>query len=228
MRRGASIWAGRLGQRQARRRGDRSRSCQVCVPRARVLTGRDVRPGNTSVQEIDALSPREGRHGRPTEARYEPASPEDGYRVLIDRLWPAGVSRQQAELDDWEKELSPSAGLRQWFGHEPRRFEEFRRRYIEELRNERPRLTALRRRAREAHAHARLLRPGHRAQRRRRPRGGPAAGLAEGSKLRQTSVPRPLSGLAAARQVPRGRAWSRPGSPARLGASRRRRRQPGC
>jgi uncharacterized protein YeaO (DUF488 family) len=52
-------------------------------------------------------------------------------------------------LDDWVKELSPSPELRAWFGHEPRRFEEFRRRYIEELRDERPRRTALRRRARE-------------------------------------------------------------------------------
>ena len=80
---------------------------------------------------------------------YEPAAPTDGYRVLIDRLWPRGVSRQQAKLDGWEKELSPSAELRQWFGHEPRRFQEFRRRYIEELRSGRPRLTALRRRAPE-------------------------------------------------------------------------------
>jgi uncharacterized protein YeaO (DUF488 family) len=80
---------------------------------------------------------------------YEPASPDDGYRVLIDRLWPRGVSRQSAELDEWIKELAPSAELRQWFGHEPARFEEFRRRYIEELRDERSQLTALRRRARQ-------------------------------------------------------------------------------
>ena len=80
---------------------------------------------------------------------YEPAAPTDGYRVLIDRLWPRGVSRQRAKLDSWEKELAPSAELRRWFGHEPKRFAEFRRRYIEELRGERPRLTALRRRARE-------------------------------------------------------------------------------
>ena len=80
---------------------------------------------------------------------YEPASPDDGYRVLIDRLWPRGVARQAAKLDAWEKELAPSTELRQWFGHEPGRFEEFRRRYIEELREQRPRLTALRRRARE-------------------------------------------------------------------------------
>ena len=79
---------------------------------------------------------------------YEPAEPEDGYRVLIDRLWPRGVSRARAKLDDWEKELPPSTELRQWFGHEPSRFEEFRRRYIEELEAHRPRLAALRSRAR--------------------------------------------------------------------------------
>jgi uncharacterized protein YeaO (DUF488 family) len=79
---------------------------------------------------------------------YDPPVPEDGCRVLIDRLWPRGVSRERARLDDWEKRLAPSTELRQWFGHEPSRFEEFRRRYIEELRSERPLLTALRRRAR--------------------------------------------------------------------------------
>ena len=80
---------------------------------------------------------------------HEPAASADGCRVLIDRLWPRGISRERAQLDAWEKELSPSTELRQWFGHEPERFEEFRRRYIEELRGHRPRLTALRRRARE-------------------------------------------------------------------------------
>ena len=79
---------------------------------------------------------------------YEPAAPADGHRVLIDRLWPRGVSRASAALDAWEKELAPSAELRQWFGHAPERYEEFRRRYIDELRDQRPRLTALRRVAR--------------------------------------------------------------------------------
>ena len=59
------------------------------------------------------------------------------------------MSRQRAKLDGWEKELAPSPELRQWFGHEPERFQEFRRSYIEELRSERPRLSALRHRARE-------------------------------------------------------------------------------
>jgi uncharacterized protein YeaO (DUF488 family) len=80
---------------------------------------------------------------------YEPVASADGFRVLIDRLWPRGISRERAQLDAWEKALGPSTELRQWFGHEPKRFVEFRRRYVEELRNQRPLLTALRRRARE-------------------------------------------------------------------------------
>jgi uncharacterized protein YeaO (DUF488 family) len=80
---------------------------------------------------------------------YEAAAPADGYRVLVDRLWPRGVSRDQANLADWNKDLAPSTELRQWFGHDPSRFEEFRRRYVAELRHNRSRLAALRRRARE-------------------------------------------------------------------------------
>jgi uncharacterized protein YeaO (DUF488 family) len=80
---------------------------------------------------------------------YEPAASSDGYRVLIDRLWPRGVSREQARLNAWERELAPSTELRQWFGHQPTRFDEFRRRYITELRQQRQRLTELRRRARQ-------------------------------------------------------------------------------
>jgi uncharacterized protein YeaO (DUF488 family) len=80
---------------------------------------------------------------------YEPPAPTDGYRVLIDRLWPRGVSRQRAKLDEWERELPPSTELRRWFGHEPSRFAEFRRRYIDELRDQQPRIARLRRLARE-------------------------------------------------------------------------------
>ncbi len=79
---------------------------------------------------------------------YEPASAEDGYRVLVDRLWPRGISKEQAKLDEWDQELAPSSQLREWFGHEPDRFPDFRRRYIGELRANRPRLRELRRRAR--------------------------------------------------------------------------------
>jgi uncharacterized protein YeaO (DUF488 family) len=80
---------------------------------------------------------------------YQPAGRSDGYRVLIDRLWPRGVSTLRSELDLWERELAPSPELRLWFGHRPERFHEFRRRYEEELREQRPRLSELRRRARE-------------------------------------------------------------------------------
>ena len=79
---------------------------------------------------------------------YERAERSDGYRILIDRLWPRGISHDRAKLDAWEKDLAPSAELRTWFGHRPDRFEEFRRRYLEELRQQRPRLSELRRRAR--------------------------------------------------------------------------------
>jgi uncharacterized protein YeaO (DUF488 family) len=80
---------------------------------------------------------------------YVPPAPSDGYRVLIDRLWPRGVAHVLADLDDWPQELAPSAELRRWFDHDPERFGEFRARYIEELRSHRRRLTELRRRARE-------------------------------------------------------------------------------
>lgn len=79
---------------------------------------------------------------------YDAASPADGFRVLIDRLWPRGISRERAKLDEWAKDLAPSTSLRNWFGHDPARYEEFRRRYTEELRPRRTQIAALRRRAR--------------------------------------------------------------------------------
>ncbi|MFN8160753.1 MAG: DUF488 domain-containing protein [Solirubrobacterales bacterium] len=78
---------------------------------------------------------------------YEPASSDDGYRVLIDRVWPRGVSRERAALDEWARELAPSDGLRRWFGHDPGRFGEFRSRYRDELAPRRDELADLRRRA---------------------------------------------------------------------------------
>jgi uncharacterized protein YeaO (DUF488 family) len=78
---------------------------------------------------------------------YEHAADADGYRVLIDRLWPRGVSKADARLDEWARELAPSAGLRQWFGHDPARFDEFRQRYADELAVHEDRLEALRERA---------------------------------------------------------------------------------
>lgn len=67
---------------------------------------------------------------------YEPASPADGHRVLVDRLWPRGLSKDAAQVDAWMKELAPSDELRRWFDHDPERFSEFRRRYRKELEHE--------------------------------------------------------------------------------------------
>jgi uncharacterized protein YeaO (DUF488 family) len=78
---------------------------------------------------------------------YDASSPTDGYRVLIDRLWPRGVSRDRAQLDEWARELAPSSQLRQWFGHAPERFEEFGRRYRAELVAQEAKLRELRERA---------------------------------------------------------------------------------
>jgi len=79
---------------------------------------------------------------------YDPAEPGDGYRVLIDRLWPRGVSKERARLDEWARELAPSTELRTWFGHDPERFAEFERRYRTELAAHSGKLDELRRRAR--------------------------------------------------------------------------------
>ena len=65
---------------------------------------------------------------------YEPVSPDDGERVLVDRLWPRGVSKAAAHLDEWDKDVAPSDELRRWYGHDPAKFAEFRRRYADELR----------------------------------------------------------------------------------------------
>ena len=64
---------------------------------------------------------------------YEATEPGDGVRILVDRLWPRGVSKAAARLDRWMKDIAPSTGLRQWFGHDPKRWPEFRRRYVGEL-----------------------------------------------------------------------------------------------
>ncbi len=64
---------------------------------------------------------------------YEKPAPDDGTRILIDRLWPRGIKKADAALDEWMKELAPSTELRRWFGHDPERWQEFRERYIAEL-----------------------------------------------------------------------------------------------
>ncbi len=64
---------------------------------------------------------------------YEPASADDGYRVLVERLWPRGVSKEAAHLDAWERGIAPSHELRRWYGHDPQKWPEFRVRYEREL-----------------------------------------------------------------------------------------------
>ncbi|MGN6586647.1 MAG: DUF488 domain-containing protein [Solirubrobacterales bacterium] len=84
-----------------------------------------------------------------TKRIYEKPAPGDGFRMLVDRVWPRGISRQRARLDEWDRTLSPSTELRKWFGHDPGRYEEFRRRYLEELQGHRDRLAELRSLARQ-------------------------------------------------------------------------------
>jgi uncharacterized protein YeaO (DUF488 family) len=68
-----------------------------------------------------------------TKRIYDPAEPGDGYRLLIDHVWPRGISKARARLDEWARELAPSDELRRWFGHDPKRFAQFRSRYRREL-----------------------------------------------------------------------------------------------
>ena len=75
---------------------------------------------------------------------YEPPAAEDGVRVLVDRLWPRGLRKADAAIARWMKDIAPSTELRQWFGHDPERWPEFRRRYAAELRRHTPELEELR------------------------------------------------------------------------------------
>jgi len=74
---------------------------------------------------------------------YENPSADDGTRILIDRLWPRGIKKTDAAIDRWMKEIAPSTELRKWFGHDPARWDEFRRRYSAELREHRDELDRL-------------------------------------------------------------------------------------
>jgi uncharacterized protein YeaO (DUF488 family) len=73
---------------------------------------------------------------------YDTPAETDGYRVLVDRLWPRGVSKEEAALDLWLKEIAPSTGLRTWFDHDPAKFQEFTKQYRDELKQN-PAVTAL-------------------------------------------------------------------------------------
>ncbi|WP_233831116.1 DUF488 domain-containing protein [Paraburkholderia sp. ZP32-5] len=72
-------------------------------------------------------------HDVRTKRVYEPASAQDGARVLVDRVWPRGITKEQASLTLWMKEIAPSTRLRQWFNHDPQRWEQFQHEYASEL-----------------------------------------------------------------------------------------------
>lgn len=80
---------------------------------------------------------------------YEPPSRSDGKRVLVDRLWPRGVRKTEAKIDEWMKDVAPSTALRKWFGHDPARWPEFQDRYAEEVSRHPEQLDRLRALARE-------------------------------------------------------------------------------
>lgn len=80
---------------------------------------------------------------------YERPARGDGTRVLIDRLWPRGVTKEAAAIDEWFKDIAPTTALRQWFGHDPSRWQEFRHRYAAEVRQKPELLGKLRARARQ-------------------------------------------------------------------------------
>ena len=74
---------------------------------------------------------------------YDPYDEMDGYRILIDRLWPRGISKEAAKLDEWLKDVAPSSELRKWFCHKPELFEEFTVKYVEELRHDEEKVKAV-------------------------------------------------------------------------------------
>lgn len=126
------------------------------VARQKRKTARVARPGRGTgslsspacyLHEFDAKE----ASGRAPDVRikriYEPATREDGFRVLVDRLWPRGFTKERAALNAWARELAPSTALRKWFGHDPKRMSGFRDRYRAELAGHAVELSALRHRA---------------------------------------------------------------------------------
>ena len=80
---------------------------------------------------------------------YDDRSNDDGYRILIDRIWPRGVSKEDAKLDAWNKDIAPSDKLRKWFDHDPDKFDEFAKKYRKELDDKKEDLTEILKKAEE-------------------------------------------------------------------------------
>jgi uncharacterized protein YeaO (DUF488 family) len=80
---------------------------------------------------------------------YDNPAKADGRRVLVDRVWPRGLTKEKAQIDEWLKEIAPSTRLRKWFGHDPARWEEFKKRYAAELKDQREQVEQLAQQARK-------------------------------------------------------------------------------
>jgi uncharacterized protein YeaO (DUF488 family) len=80
---------------------------------------------------------------------YDPPSPQDGFRILVDRLWPRGLSKEKAKVDLWLREISPSNELRKWYGHDPDKWNEFKKKYLEEIEAKNDEFDFLRKKAQE-------------------------------------------------------------------------------
>jgi uncharacterized protein YeaO (DUF488 family) len=106
-----------------------------------MISAKDVGLGRSRVEGEAAMRIRLKRI-------YEPKQDDDGLRILVDRLWPRGVDKQEAGIDIWLKDVAPSPELRRWFGHDPNKWAEFQRRYSEELQRNEPAVAALRQRVR--------------------------------------------------------------------------------
>ncbi len=84
-----------------------------------------------------------------TKRIYEDPSDADGYRILVDRVWPRGVSKEGAKLDDWNKDIAPTKKLRKWFDHDPAKFDGFAKKYRKELDGKKENLTEIRMKAKD-------------------------------------------------------------------------------
>jgi uncharacterized protein YeaO (DUF488 family) len=80
---------------------------------------------------------------------YDPPSPQDGFRILVDRLWPRGLSKEKAKVDLWMRDISPSNELRQWYGHDPDKWTEFKKKYLGEIKEKKEEFDLLRKKARQ-------------------------------------------------------------------------------
>lgn len=114
-------------ERLERKKKGKGKEEKAEIPTGTILTGkrnerREKKEGRTAM-----------KHSLNIKRIYEEASPEDGFRILTDRLWPRGISKERAEIDLWAKEITPSTPLRKWFGHKAENFEDFGKSYRREL-----------------------------------------------------------------------------------------------